>query len=295
MKYLVYGLMPLAVLLIAASLGCVTGYFIWLGFGDQFPLHKIISKVGKLFLVLSIFPVMAVLQLNVRDLGFTDWRTMRRQFAKGLGLGFLTLFPVFVVLYFAGVHVIDDSRGWSFGWLMQKLVGGFLLALLISLAEEPIFRGILFASLKQRMQVAGAVAVSSLYYGILHFLDSHSRFANDEVNFFSGFILLKEALLNVFNPENLSALIALTMVGLFLGLVRARMPQSLALCIGCHTAWVWQIKFNKSLFNVDQDSASLYLVSSYDGVVGPLVTVWMLAVMLAYLVYRHIKKPVAAR
>lgn len=295
MKYLVYGLVPLTILLIAASLGCVAGYFIWLGLDDQFPLHKIISKVGKLFLVLSIFPVMAALQLNARDLGFTDWNTMRRQFVKGLGLGILTLLPVFVVLYFAGVHVVDESRTWSAAWLLQKFVGGFLLALLISLAEEPIFRGILFASLKQRMAVAGAVVVSSIYYGILHFLDSHSRFANDEVNFFSGFILLKEALLNVFNPDNFSAFIALTMVGLFLGLVRARVPQSLALCIGCHTAWVWQIKFNKSLFNVDQGSAHLYLVSSYDGVVGPLVTAWMVFVMLGYLSYQHIKKHPAVR
>lgn len=289
MKYLVYILMPLAVLLAAASLGCVVGYLIWLDFGDQFPLHKIISKIGKLFLVLSIFPVMAVLHLNGRDLGFADKATMLRQFGCGLGLGILTLLPIFIVLYFAGVHVIDEARSWSFSWVLQKFVTGFLLALLISLAEEPIFRGILFVGLKQRMPVAGAVLISSFYYGILHFLDSQSHFANEEVTFFSGFILLKEALLNVLNPDILPAFLALFMVGAFLGVVRSRVPNSLALCIGCHTAWVWQIKFNKSLFNVDPESPNLYLVSSYDGVVGPLVTVWMFLVLFCYIGYRYLK------
>lgn len=281
--------MPLAVLLVAASLGCVVGYLIWLGFGDQFPLHKIISKVGKLFLVLSIFPVMAALNFKAGDLGFADKRTMLRQFVFGLGLGILTLFPIFIVLYFAGVHVIDETRSWTLSWLLQKIVVGFLLALLISLAEEPIFRGALFAGLKQRMSVMVAVLVSSFYYGILHFLDSHSRFANDEVTFFSGFLLLKEALMNVLNPEILPAFWALLMVGVFLGVVRAVVPHSLALCIGCHTAWVWQIKLNKSLFNVDSQSPNLSWVSSYDGVVGPLVTVWMLLVVSCYLGYRYLQ------
>lgn len=281
--------MPLAVLLAAALLGCVVGYFVWLGFGDQFPLHKIISKIGKIFLVLSIFPLMASLRLNAGDLGFADKHTMLRQFVYGLGLGILTLLPVFIVLYFAGVHVIDESRSWSFSWVMQKMTVGFLLALLISLAEEPIFRGILFVGLKQRMPVIAAVLISSFYYGILHFLNSHSRFANEDVTFLSGFILLKEALLNLLNPEILPAFWALLMVGVFLGVVRSKVPQSLALCIGCHTAWVWQIKLNKSLFNLDPQSANLYLVSSYDGVVGPLVTVWMLLVVAGFIGYRYFK------
>ena len=102
--------------------------------------------------------------------------------------------------------------------------------------------------------------------------------------------MLGEALVNVFNADNIPAFSALLMVGVFLAVVRTRVSESLGLCIGCHTAWVWQIKMNKSLFNLDPDSAYFYLVSSYDGIIGPLVTVWMLLVVTAFLAYRQFYK-----
>lgn len=290
MKYLVYSLTPFLVLLVVASLGCVAGYFVWSALDGQIALEKIIGKLGKLLLVLSVFPLMKWLGLSGGDIGFADWKTMLRQFLRGLGLGVVTLLPVFIVLYVAGVQVIDTSAEWSLPWLVKKLIGGLLLALLISLAEEPIFRGVLFAGLLQRLPVIAAIGISAFYYGILHFLDSQSRFANEEVTFFSSFVLLKEALLNLLNPDNGQAFLALLTVGVFLGVVRSRVPNSLALCIGCHTAWVWQIKFNKSLFNVDPDSPNLFLVSHYDGVVGPLVTVWMSMALIGYFSYRYLRR-----
>ena len=140
------------------------------------------------------------------------------------------------------------------------------------------------------MPVSWAIVISSIYYASLHFLNSHSRFSYDEMTFFSGFIMLGEALVNVFNADNIPAFSALLMVGVFLAVVRTRVSESLGLCIGCHTAWVWQIKMNKSLFNLDPDSAYFYLVSSYDGIIGPLVTVWMLLVVTAFLAYRQFYK-----
>ncbi|MFZ2312129.1 MAG: CPBP family intramembrane glutamate endopeptidase, partial [Methylobacter sp.] len=82
---------------------------------------------------------------------------------------------------------------------------------------------------------------------------------------------------------------ALLMVGIFLGVLRAQVKESLGLCIGCHTCWVWQIKMSKSLFNTDFNSEYLYLVSSYDGVVGPLVTVWLILAVGSYFVYKKVQ------
>ena len=290
MKYIIYALMPLGVLIGAASLACIVSYFMLLVIGDVFPLDKVISKVAKLFLVLSIFPAMYFLKLNKQDLGLAESFVFIKQLVQGLGLGLLTLMPILIVLYGLGVNVIDESQPWTVLWMLKKLTISLLLALLISFAEEPIFRGALFAGLKNKMPVSWAIVISSIYYASLHFLNSHSRFSYDEMTFFSGFIMLGEALVNVFNADNIPAFSALLMVGVFLAVVRTRVSESLGLCIGCHTAWVWQIKMNKSLFNLDPDSAYFYLVSSYDGIIGPLVTVWMLLVVTAFLAYRQFYK-----
>jgi len=90
------------------------------------------------------------------------------------------------------------------------------------------------------------------------------------------------------NPNILSAFFALLMVGIFLAVLRTQVKASLGLCIGCHTCWVWQIKMSKSLFNTDFSSEYLYLVSSYDGVIGPLVTGWLLLAITGYFVYQRI-------
>jgi len=104
----------------------------------------------------------------------------------------------------------------------------------------------------------------------------------------SGFVLMAEAFRNLFSPDIFSALIALFVVGVFLGRLRTRQPQNLGLCIGCHCGWVWQIKVSKDLFNVNPQSDYLYLVSDYDGVIGPLISIWLgLAMIIFSLITRH--------
>jgi len=85
------------------------------------------------------------------------------------------------------------------------------------------------------------------------------------------------------NPQIISALLALFVVGVFLAILRSRVPQSLGLCIGCHAAWVWQIKVSRDLFNVNLQADSLFLVNTYyDGVVGPLVSSWLVFALIVY-------------
>jgi len=287
MRALMAALIPLAVLLAAASAACVAGYFIMPGLGDAFPFRKVISKITQLLLVLSIFPAMAWLRLKKEDLGFAGKKLFFKQLVQGFTLGLATLLPVLVIEYALGIHVFDESKNWTFALAVQK-AGIFLaLALLISLIEEPIFRGILLTGLLRKLPVFGAILISSGYYAALHFLNSHTEIPLQELNVFSGFTLLVEAFANLLNPSIYSAFFALLMVGIFLCLLRTHFNASLAMCIGCHTAWVGQIKIFKSLFNLDFKSKFIHWVSSYDGVVGPLVTVWLLLVIGAYLVYRH--------
>lgn len=290
MRYLFYTLVPLLVLLAAISLACVTAYFVVQGFGEFAPFRKIITKSTQLFLVLSIFPAMACLKINREALGFAPRAVFLKQVLQGFGLGFMTLMPVFIALFVLNVNVIDETRIWSAGWVAGNMAISLLLALIISLIEEPLFRGILLAGLGKKLPVAAAILISSIYYAALHFLSTKTDIPAQELNLFSGFTLLAEAVGNLFNPRILSAFFALVMVGVFLGLLRTRVKSSLGLCIGCHTCWVWQIKMSKQLFNTDFNADYLYLVSSYDGVIGPLVTGWLMLAIAGYFIYRQFNK-----
>ena len=291
-KSIYYAFVPLLVLLGAIFMACLVGYLIALGIGDQFPFGKIIKKSAQFFLVLSIFPVMAFLKLKKEDIGFAGKAVFFKQLLQGFGLGFVTLMPVVIVLYGLGINVIDQSQVWTASLLAKKMALSLLLALIVSWIEEPLFRGIMLTGLKRKISVMAAILISAIYYAMLHFLDSDTNIPYQELTLLSGFKLLGEAFANLLNPDILSALWALVMVGIFLGILRTEFKTSLGLCIGCHTSWVWQIKMSKSLFNTNFSSEYLYLVNRYyDGLIGPLVTGWLGLAIFGYLVYRWINKP----
>jgi hypothetical protein len=66
--------------------------------------------------------------------------------------------------------------------------------------------------------------------------------------------------------------------------------EGLGLCIGCHASWVWLIKMNGSVFNANYGSEYIYLISSYNNVVGPLVTGWLGFAIICYFAYKKVVK-----
>ena len=229
-----------------------------------------------------------MLNLTWSDLGFAPSWVFLKQIVLGLLLALVSLLPVFFILYSIGVHVFDDSQQWNALQIGRKVGIAFLLALLIGLFEEILFRGLLLTALRRNLSTTAAIAVTAFYYAELHFLKSSSSIPYADLHITSGFLLMAEAFGNLLNPAIFSALIALFVVGVFLGLLRTHQPQNLGLCIGCHCGWVWQIKVSKDLFNVNPQSAYLYLVSDYDGVIGPLISVWLgLALILFSVISKY--------
>lgn len=289
LRRILYALVPLAVLLAFSMLASLLGYFLIQLVGDRFTLSKVISKTTLFFLVLSIFPAMAWLRISWNGLGFAPGKKLLKQILQGFALGLLTLLPVLIVEYQLGIHTFDQAKHWTGMLIARKMGLILLLSLLISFIEEPLFRGLLIAAMRRKMPLFAAIAVSALYYASLHFLHSHSQIPSEEANLSSGFVLLAEAFGNVFNPANFPDWLALLMVGIFLGLLRTRASENLGLCIGCHSAWVWQIKMSKTLFDTHHDSEYGFLVGYYDGMIGWLVACWLASFLLAYWAYRRIR------
>jgi membrane protease YdiL (CAAX protease family) len=296
MRYIFYTVVPLLVLLAALSLACIVSYFIVQGIGDLISFRQLINRLAQLFLILSIFPAMAYLKINKEELGFSQRPVFFKQLLQGFGLGFMSLLPVFVILYVLKINVIDETQLWTAGLLAKYTAINLSLALLISLIEEPLFRGILLAGLNKKLPVMAAILITSTYYAGLHFLSSDTDIPVQDIKLLSGFKLLGEAFCNLPNPEMLSAFFALLMVGIFLGVLRTQVKASLGLCIGCHTCWVWQIKMSKKLFDTNFSSEYLYLVNSYyDGVIGPLVTGWLMLAIVCYFIYQNLNKAKTGR
>jgi membrane protease YdiL (CAAX protease family) len=285
LKRILYALVPLAVLLAVSMAACLLGYFLIQAVGDRFSLSKIISKTTLLFLVLSIFPAMAWLKINRSDLGFAPGKSLLKQIFQGFALGLLTLLPVLLAEYLLGIQSLDQTKQWTALLIARKTGLALLLSLLISVIEEPLFRGLLIASLGRKMPLFAAIAISAFYYASLHFLRSHSQVSAEAANLSSGFGLLAEAFGNLFNSYNFPDWLALFAVGIFLGVLRTRSPANLGLCIGCHSAWVWQIKMSKTLFDTHHSSPYGFLVGYYDGVIGWLVAGWLMLFLLAYGAY----------
>ena len=279
---IVVALAPLAYLLGMASLACLLSFAVLQLSGDVLPLAKLTSKTTLGLLLLSLFPLKKHWQLGWGDFGFAPARLFFRQIGQGLGLALLTLMPVLLALYSLDVQVIDSTRHWDVAKILIKIASGLGLALLIALAEETLFRGLLLSMLRRHLPLIAALFISSAYYAALHFLKSHSQISYAQQSMSSGFVLMQEAFANWLNPKIFSAWLALFMVGLFLAQIRTRLPASLGICMGCHAGWVWQIKVCKDFFNLDPHAEYAYLVSSYDGVIGPLVSVWLGATIVVW-------------
>jgi uncharacterized protein len=290
MRYLYYAVVPLCVLLVALSLSAILAYFVVIGLDDSSVYRQVITRVTQLLLLLSIIPFTAYLKIDKAELGYASRGVFFKQLGQGFGLGIMVLIPIFIVLYLLNINVIDETQHWTPFLLGRYMLLNLGIALLIGLVEESLFRGIVLVGLKRKFPVAIAILITSLYFAGLHFLSAKADPLIQDVTLLSGFSLLGEAFKNVVDPTHLSAVVALLMVGVFLGVLRTQIDVSLGLCIGCHTSWVWQIKMSKKLFNTDFSSPYQYLVSHYDGVVGPLVAVWLTVTLLGYFIYQQSKK-----
>lgn len=295
-RFAVYALAPLALLVTLAAGASLLDNGLLRLTGDILPLHKLISKTTLVLLILSVFPLKRRLHFSWTDLGFAPRAVFFRQVWRGLLLGLVTLLPVLLALYLLDVHVWDSTRHWSAGKVLEKVGLGLFFAMLIAVGEELLFRGMLLSIFRRKMPLGIAIVLCSVYFAALHFLKPSSHIAYAELEWDSGFQLMMEAFANWLNPAILSSFLALLMVGVFLAVLRSRVPQSLGLCIGCHAAWVWQIKISRDLFNVNLQADFLYLVNTYyDGVVGPLVTVWLASALLVYWLWSRCRYTASCR
>lgn len=281
--------LPLFILILFSLISCFLGYGLFILLDGSIELRKLISKSTQILLIICIYPTMLWLKHNATELGFVRFKLFIKQLLLGIILGIFTLLPVLYFSYSLDITILKIGISWTLEQTLLNLLVSFLLALVISLLEEPMFRGILITAYIKRLGISYAILISSLYYAMLHFVKAKTSIPLSEVKLSDTFHLLLEAFTNLLNPAHLGALWALLMVGIFLAVMRTHLKLSLAWCIGCHAAWVMQIKMAHRLVTVNQESNLKFLVSPYDGVIGPMVALWLSLLISLYFLYRYKK------
>lgn len=240
----------------------------------DFPFHRIAERVGMLAL-LAGFLVLA------RRLGLADRRSLgyglpRRAFLRelilGAALGVASMLTVVGLMAALGLLAWAPGIALSGAFLARLTVGSALSALSVALIEESFLRGAMHTAIERESGGRAAVLLTALLYAATHFF-AKVHIASEQVGPGSGLTLLAGTLRLLAHPGAIAdAFLALTAVGVVLGLVRAA-TGNIAACIGLHGGWVWVMLLTHELTRPLGTAPLAFLVSRFDGFVGWLVLI----------------------
>lgn len=221
---------------------------------------------------------------NKSDFGYgLAGPAFRRSMTLGWIAGILILACLTLAQLALNLRFIPDEE--SQRALINVLAQGILGGLAVGFIEETFFRGALFSAVRrQGGSAATAVIVPSLLFAMLHFIKPQPIPPGTEITLMTSLDSLASAFPNMFRAEHIDSFAALFMVGVFLALVRHR-TGNIAWCIGLHAGWVLVIKLTLAYTYLDPDSPYVYLVGTYDDLIGWLAAGWLgvLSLGLIYL------------
>ncbi len=188
--------------------------FLFVGRPESYALLQIEQYLLFLFALWASHAVMLrfVDRASWSYVGLGREQLTRRALAVGLALGFLCiLVPSGGLLLAHDLTIVTGLEG-RYSWL-QIAIGGAALFLPQSLGEEMLARGYLFSALRDAVGWLGALAVTSIGFGMLH----------------------------VWNPgANAQSVGIVILAGVFLGAILIA-TQSLYAAWMAHFAWNWMM------------------------------------------------------
>lgn len=276
---------PLGFLILMACVGALAGYPLFLMTEGSYPFEKVTSKLTLLLLIISIYPLSRQLDYTAGDLGLGGpKRAFYSKVISGFLAGLLILAIAIMLELYLQIRLFDEEIVFSITLALKLISKALLSGLLIAIIEETLFRGLLFRYIEKRSTAHLAIFLSAFFYAALHFLQPETAIEPSELNFLSGFKIVTYSFANLANPEIFDSLFALFLVGTLLAIVR-KQTKSIAHCIGMHASWVFLLKVTKSITDSNGSSEWRFLIGSYDGIIGHLVSGWLFIIIALYLVY----------
>ncbi len=258
--------------------------FIFLSNWFEVDFERVISRCVLIVIIITLPVLFKIFRFNSwQQIGYTTkQKDFWAQLFKGFALGVLIMLPIIIGLLITNTRVIDTDWNWSIHHIVGLLITAALSGLLIALIEETLFRGIMFTAIQKQASTLFAIISTSFIYAIVHFLQPEAYLAQNSINWTSGFNVVKNAFDPLLYPaQYFDSFIALFFAGVLLAMIKNN-TNKLVICIGVHTGWVFAIKTFKRMTDTNIDSNFIYLVGSYDKVIGYLAA---FCIILAIIIY----------
>lgn len=237
----------LAIYLIAVFVGggLLAPWLYWLATGTGVlvanppPFHRFVSRSLLLIALCGLWPLAYYCRLDTwRAVGLKRERGWLKGAWKGFLLGFVSLGVVAAGSVLSGNRVLAWNGEFSRFASTLAMAGG--TAIVVSVLEEVLFRGVVFGALRQVYHWSIALLASSALYSIVHFFQK-SPFSG-EVVWNSGLVFLPKMLAGF---ADTSVLVPGFFVLLLAGAVLAAVYQrrgTLFFSIGVHAGWIFWLK-----------------------------------------------------
>ncbi len=245
----------------------------------DFPFHRIAERLGMLVLLLGFLTVAR--HLRLRDRASLGYGAPRRTFLQEMGiallLGLASMLAVVGIM--AALGLLEWRTPHDGVSLPRLLLACALSGFAVAFIEETFVRGAMQTAIARESGMRTAVLLTALFYAATHFFGKF-HIPPEQVGAHSGIDLLGGSLHAFAHPLAIAdAFLALTAVGVVLGLVRAA-TGNIAACIGLHAGWVWVMLVTHELAQPRADAALAALLSRHDGFVGWLVLGWTVLLTL---------------
>jgi uncharacterized protein len=242
------------------------------GWIDQDP-QRVMGRLAQAAILIGLWPVLRA--MGVADRGSLGYAAPFPGFLSTLGLGWLAGVAILSALALALVALevrIPEAR--PLAALTTKIGQALIGGLLVALIEETFFRGAMYAAVARRAGAGSAILWSALLYALLHFMKPRSLPEGVAYDWAANWGIFLSTFTSPWQWRNLDSVVALFLVGIFLGLVRRRTGH-IGWCIGLHAGWVFVIQVTRSLSDGNDDAALAWLAGDYDGVIGWLAAAWI--------------------
>ena len=203
-----------------------------------------------------------------------------RQFLLGFLLAGLLLLIYYGLGLLTGAWIIHMDYD-SAGIIILYIIKYALIACLIGIIEEILFRGFVLQSFLESMSLPAAVCVCSLIYSMLHFFKA-DVFVSTGFQPVVGFVTIAQFFKPIFFEffKNLPAIIGLFLVGVVLSYAFIK-TKSLYLSIGLHAGMVFMMKAD-GMFLVRVREKMGWLFGDSKLVTG--VLAWFLLIFILFVI-----------
>lgn len=202
------------------------------------PFHRFVNRSLLLVAVCGIWPFAYYARLDSwRALGLDLSAGWTRELRRGFLLGLFSLGLVAAGAMLSGARVFTAND--DIAALAKALGAAAGAAILVSLLEELLFRGLLFGALRQVYHWSIALLTSSALFSIIHFFQKPTL-PSGEIKWSSGLALIPQMARGLLDPAIVPGFFVLLLAGAVLAAAYQR-RGGLYFAIGLHAGWIfWQ-------------------------------------------------------